>query len=188
MKTLLIVFHSMTGGTRQMAEAAASGASSEPEVRVRLLLAGEARPADLLTADGYLFATPENLGAMSGMMKDFFDRTYYAALNRIAGPSLCYTGLRRQRRRERRQTDRAHRYGVETENGRSAADCLYSRSDSRGDPLSQRRGSLRSRLLRGGGSHRGRGTGPRHFLGRSHAIELGFDMGDKQSGEQKPWV
>ena len=85
MKTLLIVFHSMTGGTRQMAEAAASGASSEPEVRVRLLLAGEAGPADLLTADGYLFATPENLGAMSGMMKDFFDRTYYAALNRIAG-------------------------------------------------------------------------------------------------------
>ena len=75
----------MTGGTRQMAEAAAAGASSEPEVRVRMLRAGEAGPADVLGADGYLFATPENLGAMSGMMKDFFDRTYYAALNRIAG-------------------------------------------------------------------------------------------------------
>jgi NAD(P)H-dependent FMN reductase len=38
-----------------------------------------------LQADGYIFATPENLAAMSGVMKDFFDRTYYAALDRIAG-------------------------------------------------------------------------------------------------------
>jgi multimeric flavodoxin WrbA len=91
MKTLLIVFHSMTGGTRQMAEAAASGAASEPEIRVRMLKAEDAGPGDVLEADGYLFATPENLGAMSGMMKDFFDRTYYAALNRISGRP--YAGL-----------------------------------------------------------------------------------------------
>ena len=39
----------------------------------------------MLHADGYIFATPENLAAMSGMMKDFFDRTYYAALDRIIG-------------------------------------------------------------------------------------------------------
>ena len=83
MKTLLIVFHSMTGGTRQMAEAAAQGASSEPEVKVKLRHAGEADGAAVLGADGYIFATPENLGAMSGMMKNFFDRTYYAALDRI---------------------------------------------------------------------------------------------------------
>jgi multimeric flavodoxin WrbA len=85
MKTLLIVFHSMTGGTQQMAEAAASGAASEPEVRVLLLRTGDAGPSDVLEADGYLFATPENLGAVSGMMKDFFDRTCYPALNRITG-------------------------------------------------------------------------------------------------------
>lgn len=83
-KTLLIVFHSMTGGTRQMAEAAARGAEGQ-EVRVRMLRAPEAGAADLLAADGYLFATPENLAAMAGMMKDFFDRTYYAALGRIEG-------------------------------------------------------------------------------------------------------
>jgi multimeric flavodoxin WrbA len=85
MKTLLIVFHSMTGGTLQMAEAAANGAASEPEIRVRLLRAQDASPSDVVEAAGYLFATPENLGAMSGMMKDFFDRTYYAASNRISG-------------------------------------------------------------------------------------------------------
>ena len=84
-KTLLIVFHSMTGATRQMAHAVASGASHEPGVAVRLLTATEATPADVLAADGYVFATPENLAAMSGMMKDFFDRIYYAALDQVNG-------------------------------------------------------------------------------------------------------
>ena len=85
MKTLLIVFHSKTGGTHQMAEAAAKGAFSEPDVAVKLLHAAEADAKELLESDGYIFATPENLAMMSGMMKDFFDRTYYAVLDRIVG-------------------------------------------------------------------------------------------------------
>ncbi len=86
MKTLLIVYHSTTGGTRQMAEAAAAGAASEAgEVETRLLRAPQAGPDDLLAADGYLFATPENLAAIAGLMKDFFDRSYYPALGRIEG-------------------------------------------------------------------------------------------------------
>lgn len=85
MKELLIVFHSMTDGTRQMAEAAARGAAAESEVQVRLMRAPGAGAEDVLRADGYVFATPENLAAISGLMKDFFDRTYYAALDRIAG-------------------------------------------------------------------------------------------------------
>jgi NAD(P)H-dependent FMN reductase len=84
LKTLLIVFHSLTGGARQMAEAAAA-AAAEPDVTVRLLVAADAGAHDVLTADGYIFATPENLAAMAGRMKDFFDRTYYAALDRING-------------------------------------------------------------------------------------------------------
>jgi multimeric flavodoxin WrbA len=75
----------MTGGARQMAEAAERGAKSEPDVVVRRLQAGEAKGEDVLQADGYLWVTPENLAAISGIMKDFFDRTYYAALDRIAG-------------------------------------------------------------------------------------------------------
>src|SRR5258706_12282196 len=84
-KTLLIVFHSMTGGARQMADAAARGASTEDGVRVRMLPARDAGPADVLGSDGYLFVTPENLAAIAGVMKDFFDRTYYAVLERING-------------------------------------------------------------------------------------------------------
>ncbi|WP_321928755.1 flavodoxin family protein [Paraburkholderia guartelaensis] len=85
MKTLLIVYHTMTGGTRQMAEAAATAAREQSGVTVRLQLADETQPDDVLAADGYLFATPENLAAMSGLMKDFFDRSYYAALDRVNG-------------------------------------------------------------------------------------------------------
>lgn len=85
MKTLLIVYHSMTGGTEQMARAAATGAASEPAVAVSLLRAADADPADVLNAGGFIFASPENLAAMSGQMKDFFDRTYYAALGHLNG-------------------------------------------------------------------------------------------------------
>ena len=84
-RTLLIVYHSLTDGTRQMAEAAAAGAAAEPAVHCRLLTAREAQADYVLGADGYLFATPENLAAMSGVMKDVFDRTYYAVLDRIEG-------------------------------------------------------------------------------------------------------
>ena len=84
-KTLLIVYHSLTGGTRQMAEAACAGAVAEAGCAVRLLHAAQAGPADVLAADGYVFATPENLAAMSGQLKDFFDRSYYAVLDQVNG-------------------------------------------------------------------------------------------------------
>lgn len=90
MKTLLIIHHSRTGGTAQMAQAAAQAASAETEVTTRLLMADAAGPEDLLGADGYLFACPENLASMSGLMKEFFDRCYYPVLGRIEGrPYAC---------------------------------------------------------------------------------------------------
>ena len=68
-----------------MAEAVVRGATAEPSLQTRLLRAGETTAEDVLAADGYVFVTPENLASMSGVMKDFFDRTYYGALDRIAG-------------------------------------------------------------------------------------------------------
>ena len=85
MKRLLVVWHSHTGGARQMAEAAAAAAHAEEGVDVELKHAAAAGPADLLAADGYLFATPENLASMAGLMKDFFDRVYYPVLERLHG-------------------------------------------------------------------------------------------------------
>jgi multimeric flavodoxin WrbA len=85
MKTLLIVYASVTGGARQMAEATLRGAAREPAVRCRLLHADEAGVADVLTADGYIFAAPEMLAALAGQMKWFFDRAYYPVLDRVNG-------------------------------------------------------------------------------------------------------
>jgi len=84
-KRLLIVYHSLTGGTQQMADAAAAGAREADDIEVVVKRAGEAQPQDVTAADGFVFATPENLAAMSGMLKDFFDRTYYEALDRLNG-------------------------------------------------------------------------------------------------------
>lgn len=80
---LLIVYHSRTGGSRQMAEAAADAAIAETETL--LLEADTAGPQDVLSADGYLFCAPENLAALSGGMKEFFDRCYYPVLGQIEG-------------------------------------------------------------------------------------------------------
>jgi multimeric flavodoxin WrbA len=85
MKILLIVYHSRTGGTEQMARAAADAALGEPSVETQLLWAGDATAEEVLNADGYIFACPENLAAMSGLMKEFFDLTYYAVLDRVQG-------------------------------------------------------------------------------------------------------
>lgn len=83
MAQLLIVFHSRTGGSRQMAEAAA--AAARDEVSTTLRPAAQTGPDDLLQADGYIFCAPENLAAISGVMKDFYDRCYYDVLGRIEG-------------------------------------------------------------------------------------------------------
>lgn len=83
MATLLIVYHSRTGGARQMANAAKTAAEAEAETR--LLRAEETNPEDLLAADGYLFVAPENLAALSGAMKEFFDRCYYPVLGQLEG-------------------------------------------------------------------------------------------------------
>lgn len=78
---LLIVWHSRTGASKTMADAAAAGAGE----RSRLLRCEDAAPEDFLSAAGYLFCAPENLAALSGAMKEMLDRLYYPLLSRIEG-------------------------------------------------------------------------------------------------------
>lgn len=88
MKKLLIVYQSLTGGAAQMAQAAATGAACAAgtgNVSVQLVTAPSAGPQLLLESDGYLFVCPENLAAIAGLMKDFFDRCYYPVLERLNG-------------------------------------------------------------------------------------------------------
>ena len=83
MARLLIVYHSRTGGTEQMAKAAFEAARAETETV--LMRVEDTTADDLMRADGYIFAGPENLAALSGAMKEFFDRTYYPVLGKLEG-------------------------------------------------------------------------------------------------------
>jgi multimeric flavodoxin WrbA len=92
-KTLLIVYH--TGGvkTARMAEAVERGARGEGGVNVIVKRCAEAGPADLLAADGLILGTPENFGYMSGMMKDFLERVFYACEGKVNGrPYALFVG------------------------------------------------------------------------------------------------
>ena len=85
MTKILIIFHSQTGNTAMMAEAVAAGARAieASNVSVDLKRAEEATADDLLSADGLAIGTAENFGYMSGMIKDFFDRTYVSCHERV---------------------------------------------------------------------------------------------------------
>lgn len=90
-KRLLIVYHSASGSTAKMAEAVVRGANDPVidgvEVVVRDALAATAE--DVLSADAYILGTPENFGYMSGALKYFLDRVYYACLDKVAGRSYA---------------------------------------------------------------------------------------------------
>ena len=105
MKNLLIVAHAPSPNTRRLAEAALRGAGHEDIEQVRAVWKPplEAGPEDVLACDGILLGTTENLGYMSGALKDFFDRTYYHVIDDKQGlPCALYiraghdgTGTRR---------------------------------------------------------------------------------------------
>ena len=93
MKTLLIVYH--TGGvkTARMAEAVERGARGEGDVEVVVKRCADAGPEDLLAADALILGTPENFGYMSGMMKDFLERVFYACEGKVNGrPWALFVG------------------------------------------------------------------------------------------------
>ena len=104
-KRLLIVAHAPSPNTLRLREAALAGARHLDITGVETVVLPplEAGPADVLAAQAILLGTTENLGYMSGALKDFFDRSYYPCLERTQGlPYALYiragsdgTGTRR---------------------------------------------------------------------------------------------
>ena len=105
MKRLLIVAHSPSVNTQALCRAVHHGAEHEDIEAVECIVKTpfEAGPADILACDGIVLGTTENLGYMSGALKDFFDRSYYSVLEEKQGlPCALYiragqdgTGTRR---------------------------------------------------------------------------------------------
>jgi multimeric flavodoxin WrbA len=86
MKHLLVVYSGQSGHTQAMCDAVCEGARAEiSAVETRCRYAPQAVIDDLLWADALLLGTPENFGYMSGLLKDFFDRTYYPAEGKTVG-------------------------------------------------------------------------------------------------------
>jgi len=81
-RRLLIVAHAPSQNTRRLREAVVRGSTS-PDIAgvdVKMLPPLEAKPEDVLAAEAIILGTTENLGYMSGALKDFFDRCYYPVL------------------------------------------------------------------------------------------------------------
>ena len=74
---LLIIFHSQSGRAEQLAFACYRGALSDGDTEIRLRRAVDTNSGDWLWCDGIIIVTPENFGAISGGMKECFDRVYY---------------------------------------------------------------------------------------------------------------
>lgn len=91
MSRLLIVWHSRTGGSRQMALACARGARSQNGPKVLLRAAARCAADEVLASNGIILVAPENLAGLSGPMKDFLDRIYYPLLDQR--PGLPYAAL-----------------------------------------------------------------------------------------------
>ena len=84
-KKLLIVAHAPSPRTQLMLEAVIAGAGGEPAVTVIAKSPFGTEPDDVLSAGAVILGTTENLGYMSGALKDFFDRCYYPCLEKTQG-------------------------------------------------------------------------------------------------------
>lgn len=82
---LLIIWHSRTGASEALARAAAQGAGPPASI----MRASDVVPQHLLDAGALLFVCPENLAALSGEMKEMFDRNYYPVLGQIEGKAYA---------------------------------------------------------------------------------------------------
>lgn len=87
MPRLLIVAHAPSPNTRRLREAAERGARHPDVEAVEVVVKPplEAGPEDVRACQAILLGTPENLGYMSGALKDFFDRSYYPVLEEKQG-------------------------------------------------------------------------------------------------------
>lgn len=84
---LIIIYHSRTGGAKQMASAAFDAAKLHSQ-NVKIYNAENLDFSadfenDFLNAKSFIFACPENLATMSGEMKTFFDKFFYKAVDKI---------------------------------------------------------------------------------------------------------
>ncbi len=90
-KRLLIVAHAPSPRTARLRDVVVEGATSDDieNVEVVALAPLDAGPEDVMAAGAIILGTTENLGYMSGALKDFFDRSYYPCLEKTQALPYC---------------------------------------------------------------------------------------------------
>lgn len=83
-KQLLVIAHAPSKNTQALLQEIKAGTRAS-SIEAIIKSPFESNAQDALNADAILLFTPENLGYMSGAMKDFFDRTYYDVLEEKQG-------------------------------------------------------------------------------------------------------
>jgi NAD(P)H-dependent FMN reductase len=94
-KHLLILIHSRSGTNKTLGEAVLVGAR-RANVAIRVKAPQEADELDLFWMDGVIFVSPEHFGSLAGLLKDFFERTFYPTENQLQGRAMAIvigTGL-----------------------------------------------------------------------------------------------
>ena len=82
-KKVLIVYHTIGGNTEAAAKAVAEGVEAVAGVAAIVKKAEEADTNDLLSCDAFCVGSPDYFGYMAGMVKDFFDRTFYPTQGQV---------------------------------------------------------------------------------------------------------
>ncbi len=82
MKTLLIIYHSQSGASAELARALCRGAADEGTVAVQVRRAWDCGVQELAAADACALVAAENSASLSGGMKDLLDRVFYPAIAR----------------------------------------------------------------------------------------------------------
>ncbi len=91
MAKILVVYHSLSGNTKAMAEAVAGGAREVAGTEVAVKPGLEATMEDLLGCDAVALGSPDYFSYIAGGLKDFFDRTYYPTQGKVTGkPCACF--------------------------------------------------------------------------------------------------
>ena len=106
MPTVLIVYHSKTGNTEEMAKAVEEGVRSQGLKAIRKKVS-RTTPKELLKVDGIILGSPNYYGTMAAEMKAFLDKSvqFHAKARRKGGGSLFFRGSSRGRRRNGRSRD-----------------------------------------------------------------------------------
>lgn len=91
MTRILFIAHAPSPNTQALRDQAQAAILHETEVELEVRSPFDCTAEDALQADGIIIGTTENIGAMAGATKDFFDRSYNEMLEISAGkPAAVY--------------------------------------------------------------------------------------------------